>query len=268
MSESDTTPEASFYDKVASRFGGYHAPVTHVDEYPEANPEAIFEQKLREVSGSAKRALDIGCADGAFILARPYWFGEVIAIDVSRGMLAAARRLQEEHAGHGVRFVEADVHRMPFPENSFDVAYSRRGPMDFGETYRVLRPGGVYLEITIGENDARALKEVFGRGQNFGKWDTSVLARHISHLGEHGFDVLDGAEYGYMEYYPTRADFDTFLQGVPIFEDYDSERDRESVDAYILGHLTERGIMLERHRVVIVARKNAAKRAIRNPVGL
>ncbi len=46
-----------------------------------------------------------------------------------------------------------------------------------------------------------------------------------------------------------------FLQGVPIFEDFDSQRDRNLLEAYVATSQTHKGIRLPRHRIVIVAVK-------------
>lgn len=62
--------------------------------------------------------------------------------------------------------------------------------------------------------------------------------------------------FSYDEYYPSYSDLDLFLQGVPIFENYDSEKDKVYLEQYITAHSTERGILLQRHRVVIVAHKS------------
>jgi len=42
---------------------------------------------------------------------------------------------------------------------------------------------------------------------------------------------------------------------VPIFEDFDSEKDRKLLEEYVAKFKTENGIRFPRHRVVIVAKK-------------
>jgi hypothetical protein len=42
---------------------------------------------------------------------------------------------------------------------------------------------------------------------------------------------------------------------VPILVDYDPHGDRGRLEEYVRCHSTERGIRLDRHRVVVVARK-------------
>ncbi len=57
-----------FYDKFARKFGASGPSVAHTSQYPEGNPEAMFEQKLLELSGTTKTVLDVGCGSGAFTL--------------------------------------------------------------------------------------------------------------------------------------------------------------------------------------------------------
>jgi len=67
--------------------------------------------------------------------------------------------------------------------------------------------------------------------------------------------VLFGQNFLFDEYYASYHDLDLFLQGVPIFEDFDSEKDRKLLEAYVAASQTEKGIRLPRHRIVIVAVK-------------
>ena len=112
------------------------------------------------------------------------------------------------------------------------------------------------MEVDIGEKDTQALKEAFGRGQNYGGWDKSELEKDKQEIISAGFNILFASEYLYNEFYKTYDDLDLFLQGVPIFEDYDSVIDRNKLERYVKKHETDKGIKLERHRVVIVAKKN------------
>jgi tRNA G46 methylase TrmB len=58
----------NFYDKVAKEFGRYHTEHKVFTEYPDKKPEDVFKEKLIDVSGQDKIALDVGCADGRFSL--------------------------------------------------------------------------------------------------------------------------------------------------------------------------------------------------------
>ncbi len=244
-----------FYDKVAKKFGNYHTDSRYVTEYSNGEPEKVFKEKLLELSGKDKVALDVGCAYGRFTLSIASYFQKIIAIDLSVGMLDAARKLQREKGVENVSFEEQDASKTTYTDDSFDVVYSRRGPTPFVEFQRLLKPGGYYVGIEIGEKDAKEIKIVFGRGQGFGQWDTSRLSKDKEALEKAGFEVIFAQNYLYNEFYASYEDLDLFLQGVPIFEDFDSEKDRKLLETYVSKYRTDKGIKFPRHRVVTVARK-------------
>jgi arsenite methyltransferase len=75
--------------------------------------------------------------------------GRVTGIDMTPEMLEKARGAATEMGASNVEFVEAEVERLPFPDESFDAVISN-GVIDlvpdkdavFAELFRVLRPGG------------------------------------------------------------------------------------------------------------------------------
>ena len=247
----------NFYDKVAKKFGDYQNSYKVIREFPNGDPEAIFKQKLLEVSGKNKIALDSGCADGVFTLSIAPHFQKIVAVDNSQGMLLAAKRYQLKSKVKNVEFVRRNIYKTDFPAGSFDVVYNRRGPDNFPLFYKILKHGGHYISVDIGEKDAQAIKEVFGRGQNFGEWNKSYLEKEIATLEKLGFEIIYSGDFFCSEYYLSRADLNLFLQGVPIFEDYDFEKDKRLFDEYVRKFKKEKGIELSRHRLVVVARKKA-----------
>ncbi|PIQ80310.1 MAG: hypothetical protein COV79_01140 [Parcubacteria group bacterium CG11_big_fil_rev_8_21_14_0_20_41_14] len=246
----------NFYDKVARKFGDYHTEhYRNVMECPNGDPEKVFKEKLMEISGKNKMALDLGCADGYFTLLMALYFKKVMAIDESQEMLKAARKLQSQKGIRNVVFEKQDAFKTNYKDGQFEVIYSRRGPTPFIEAFRLLKPGGYFVEIDIGEQDCRAIKEVFGRGQNFGQWDNLQAAVDEKEARKSGFKTVFVQDYFCDEYYLSETDLDIFLQGVPIFEDFDSEKDRSVLKKYVEQYKTEKGIKLPRHRVVIVFQK-------------
>ena len=252
-----STGNSNFYDKVAEKFGGYKSGVNIVSEYTNGNPEQIFKQKLMEYSGENIVALDVGCADGRNTLDSASAFKQIIAIDLSQGMLEAAGRNQRELKIRNVNFELADSSKTGFSNGSFDVIYSRRGPTDYKEYFRILKTDGIYLEIQIGENDARQIKEIFGRGQDYGEWSSSKLSRNKKELEEQGFEIVFAQDYVYSEYYSSYRDLERFLQSVPIFEDFDESGDKLLLQEYVNINTSPKGVLLPRHRILIVAQKHS-----------
>lgn len=247
---------SNFYDKVAKKFGEYHTNAQYVKECPDEDPESVFKSKLLEVAAPGKIALDVGCADGRFTLSIASYFKKIIAIDISKEMLMSAKNLQKKKGIKNVEFQEQDAKHTAFKDESFNIVYNRRGPSNYAEAYRLLKSGGCHLQIDIGEKDTQEIKEAFGRGQGFGKENELRLNKDIEKLKSIGFDVVYAKEFHYSEFYLTYQDLDLFLQGVPIFEDFDSEKDRRLLEKYVAKYESKKGIQLQRHRVVTVSKKS------------
>lgn len=245
----------NFYDKVANKFGKYHTGAKYTVEYPAGEPEKVFKEKLLKLGGKQKVVLDVGCADGRFTLSMALNFKKIVAIDMSEGMLKAARKLQGKKNIKNIVFEKQDAFKTNYKDKSFDLVYSRRGPTPFMEAFRLLKPEGYFVEIDIGEQDCIEIKKVFGRGQNFGKWDTQRKEVVREKAEKLGFKTVFLKDFFYNEHYASYEDLDLFLQGVPIFEDYDTEKDKTHLQKYVDKYKTEKGIKLSRHRVVIVLQK-------------
>jgi len=249
--------DSKFYDKVAKKFGSYHTDSSCISEYPDHDPELVFKEKLLEMSGKDIDALDLGCADGRFTLSIAPHFKQVVAIDMSEGMLSAAKKFQKKSTLSHVIFKRMNADHTDFSDESFHVVWSRRGPTPYKEIYRLLKKGGNYIEIDIGEKDCHAIKEVFGKGQNYGDWEKeSYLSKIQNEAKNIGYEVVYMKDFIYAEYYASYYDLDLFLQGVPIFEDFDSEKDKNLLETYVYKFQRDKGILLERHRVVCIFRKN------------
>lgn len=245
-----------FYNKVARKFGGYNSNAKYTNDYPEGRPSDILKKKIIALGGKDKIALDLGCADGNFTFEIAPTFEKIVAIDHSEEMLRTAKDLQSKLFVTNVAFKLRDAANSKFPSNSFDVIYSRRGPTHFKEIGRILKPKGQFLEITIGEKNGVELKKVFGRGQNFGLEDESVLNKHKSRLVNAGLQVIFSKDYEYNAYFEKQADLDLFLQGSPLINDFASKKDKINLEKYVKQFQTEKGIKLTRHLLIVIARKN------------
>lgn len=249
----------NFYDKLAKKLGGYgyaNDNLEYRSEYPSGNPEEIFYSEVLRVAGPSGDALDIGCGDGIFAFRVANNFQHIEGIDNSKELIRIAHEKQAELGVENTTFVFGDASSMPYNDESFDAAFNRRGPSFYKEYSRVLKPGATYIEIGIGEQDARNLKEVFKRGQGFSEWVTRRIDREAGEFEHAGLAVVQAKDYLYKELYPSREMFETFLEGVPIFEDFDKIKDSARLDSYLSAHTTKDGeVELDRHRVVYVLKK-------------
>jgi SAM-dependent methyltransferase len=89
---------------------------------------------------SGERVLDVGCGCGATTIEAARLTGGVpgssgcaVGLDLSRPMLAVARRLAAEHAVANVGFVQCDAQTSPLRRDSYDAAISSFGVMFFAD---------------------------------------------------------------------------------------------------------------------------------------
>jgi arsenite methyltransferase len=101
---------------------------------------------------AGEHVLDLGCGAGTDSLVAAQMVGpegRVVGIDMTAEMVAKAQSSARAMGMTNVEFVEGEAERLPFADESFDVAVSN-GVIDlipdkdrvFGELHRVLRPGG------------------------------------------------------------------------------------------------------------------------------
>ena len=112
-------------------------------------PECI---RVAETIPSGSMLLDLGCGNGrnmAFLARRH----RVIGLDISRRMLALARRnVEKERVLENCAFIESDMHQLPIADSRADFVFfiaalhhvpSEEGRLRcMGEVRRVLRPDG------------------------------------------------------------------------------------------------------------------------------
>ncbi len=130
---------------------------------------AVFQDRQRHALrlvdqlglNTGSSALEVGCGAGYLTLELAGRGMRLVAIDAAPEMLEIAGGLLARHdPASRVRFQQADVHHMPFPDASFDLAVALgvipwlHSPASaLGELARVLRPGG-HLIVTS-DNRAR-----------------------------------------------------------------------------------------------------------------
>lgn len=98
--------------------------------------------------------LDVACAAGHTAFAFTAKVKNAIAIDLSEGMLAAAKQLAADKNITNVHFQEASATALPFDDRTFDIVTCRYAAHHFptlppilNEMLRVLKPGGQLLIV-------------------------------------------------------------------------------------------------------------------------
>ncbi len=87
--------------------------------------EEYFDRTVLDAA-RGRDVIDIGCGRGEFTLAMAKVATRVRGIDFSTKAIAKA--LENANRVDNVEFKIADARRIPCPDHSFDLAFSRRGP--------------------------------------------------------------------------------------------------------------------------------------------
>jgi ubiquinone/menaquinone biosynthesis C-methylase UbiE len=153
----------------------------------------------------AWRVLDLGTGAGHAAMAVAPRVARVTAVDVAERMLATAQGLARERGIANLETVRADVGALPFPDQTFDAAFSRYSAHHWPdpdaalrEAARVLRPGALLvLADTICPDDPsldtyiNALELLrdpsHGRNAPKSEWTARLVAA--------GFDVEPAREW-------------------------------------------------------------------------
>jgi len=83
-----------------------------------------YDEVLSLLPPHANRALDAGCGSGGLTLRLAKHARYVVGIDISRSMIALAKKRQAEQRRNNVGFVIGDLESLPFGEETFDFGVS------------------------------------------------------------------------------------------------------------------------------------------------
>jgi SAM-dependent methyltransferase len=144
--------------------------------------------------GNGRSLLDIGCGWGRWSIAASRKGYRATGIDPSKGAIMAAGRVAKQFGAHSAQFICGDARDLPFPDGSFDVAFSYSVIQHFSredarkifkEIGRVLKPGGVCKVQMPNRLALRSLYVQARRGVTDGKgfdvryWSIPVLCEML-----------------------------------------------------------------------------------------
>ena len=174
--------------------------------YAYQHPRIDLQARVIDLAAPApgETVADVGCGNGAYLaeLARRGFAGRVLGLDMSLGMLAAARDRLIPAAG--VALVAADATALPLPDGAADLTlamhmlYHVPDPSQaVRELRRVTRPGGRVVIGLNGLDHLRQLREIVAAARGDGGWgrrdrltldDGEALARSFfSTVARHDF---------------------------------------------------------------------------------
>lgn len=115
-----------------------------------AHARKVIARLRRLRSLDSVRILDIGAAQGLFLIACAQQGYDVIGVEPNAGARDVALTLAREH-GVDMEILDGVAEQLPLPDDSVDVVHAKSviehvddADKAFHEVYRVLRPGGIF----------------------------------------------------------------------------------------------------------------------------
>ncbi|QGN07558.1 class I SAM-dependent methyltransferase [Halorhabdus sp. CBA1104] len=171
------------YDRIAAEYD---------EQRSTDDTDVSLVERFRDALGANAAVLDAGCGTGTPVTALLAEECTVTGLDLSREQLSLATDRLPAHS-----FVEGEMTRLPFAEDSFDGLTSfyavihvprERHEDAFSEFHRVCRPGAPVL-CTVGDTDwAGHNEDWMGMGGPM-YWDIPGLDRTRKLLDDAGFSV-------------------------------------------------------------------------------
>lgn len=153
---------APTFDEQAAAYDRWYA--TPLGQLVDRVEKAALFGLLPELAG--RRVLEVGCGTGNISLALARQGAQVVGLDASGPMLAAAQHRARQH-GLPIFWVKGLAGALPFPANSFEgvvsilaLDFMADRPGAVQEMVRVLRPGGFIVLAVLNRYSLWTLKRV------------------------------------------------------------------------------------------------------------
>ena len=142
-------------------------------------------ERLDIIKAVPETILDVGCGtgDSAIKLSKIYKRADIVGLDFAEQMLKVAENKQswtQRLFNSDIKFVCADVEKLPFQENSFDFVFSNLTlqwctnlDTTFSELNRILKPGGLLFFSSLGPDTLKELRQ---------SWKSIDHNQHVHHF--------------------------------------------------------------------------------------
>jgi SAM-dependent methyltransferase len=203
--------------------------------------------------------VDVGCGTCTKTLslarkAREFW-----GVEPSAEMREKVNAEIRNQGISNAQITDGKADNLPFPDDYCDVLTCILAAHSASEFSRVLKPGGVAVIEKHTELDKRKFKEFFGsdekglRGQ-FSEFAIGERKEKIRRELEVCFKSVHMREGGWRAYLSTEG-LTKLCEETGIVRGFDRDKDAEALSNAISYLRDERGICIEHHRVLIIAKK-------------
>jgi len=197
--------------------------------------------------------LDAGCGTGhlAKLISESHPDVTIIATDLS---LPMCRLAVKNCSGHSVMVVHtptSETPPMPFQNSAFDIVLNRLAPMELGEAFRLIRPGGYSVNAGLGDAQWQEITEVFGKDRRI-IFPTDLEPKEA--LFQAGFSE---AELHSWRFTRTRSleEIITMIGYAPILRDFDETADRPFLSKLEDLYGDDDGIRMTEGEFLVIGRK-------------
>ncbi len=244
----------------------------------EIDPEGTEMRAVsRLTSLRGKEVLEVGCGDGRMTFKFAGGAARVVAVDPSRGSIAAAKQRTPHNLAGRVSFRVGRGEELPFDDGSFDLVFMTHSlcctdvPAQervLMEAWRVLRDGGELMTVMDSLHQplySGMLTYLLKRGSGQPDWceperQARLALRHMCYV-ERRFRFVAEKEFPLCYYYDSQRELMKNVKkesGMPG-ERLEKER-KGAIDELVASLKSRKGIRLESNQVLTLLRKRSLPR--------
>jgi ubiquinone/menaquinone biosynthesis C-methylase UbiE len=225
----------------------------------EARPWNLEEQ-IKNFLTLNHTILDIGAGDARKLIGIASYCKKIVALEPSSEMRELANKLIAKNNITNIEMVDGLSEKLPFQNSYFDIVTSMLAPWNSEEVFRVLKPGGYFINEAIGGADKIEFKQEFGKDED-GNWRGSLMQlspnefiqQYQEKLKHRFMDII--ITEGYWDTYYTTQGLVELCQNTSTIKDFDVHKDNKYLDEVAKKLTTDKGIKITQNRLLIIAKK-------------